>query len=505
MTHLAVPALRGAERSFEAPRIFAARHAFWYGFAAVMAVTAWNTLWRLGETFVRDCDEARYGVAASEMLHAHSMLVTTYAGATEFWNLKPPLGYWLLELSYRLFGETSFALRLPAAACALLSTAITMLLAHRVGGKRLALLAGLVLATAFGFLAHHGARSGELDSELTLILLLFLALASRLPDSRSARLAAGLTLGLGFLLKSFVILPFIAAVAIHHLLRRGVGSWRLWPIPLGIASTIAATWAIARSVSEGSREFVRRMFLEDLLLRSTTMIDPGVSGEPWDYAAALLDRFAPWPIIVLLAWALARRAFRQRLGERGALLWAYALVPLVLFTLARTHHSHYIVPTYPAWAILASSGAIALVTSAAPGRAAATTAALIGVCLLACQLRVFAQIHLRDRLSPGQHFLASLPAHVAGPERRLRTSFTPSYSERFFLQVVDGFSLMEQSQASGSDWMLIRKSGRGWADAAGPFAGELIAEDHDYALVRGMHEAAASRSAGGPEAVQTHE
>jgi hypothetical protein len=46
-------------------------------FAGVPGLMTWNAFWRLGDTFVRDYDEARYGVAASEMLHRHSTLVTT--------------------------------------------------------------------------------------------------------------------------------------------------------------------------------------------------------------------------------------------------------------------------------------------------------------------------------------------------------------------------------------------------------------------------------------------
>jgi 4-amino-4-deoxy-L-arabinose transferase-like glycosyltransferase len=178
-------------------------HYFWQCFAAVLALTAGNVFWRLGDTVVRDCDEGRYAVAASEMLHAHSMLVTTYAGETEFWNLKPPLGYWLLDLSYWVMGETPLALRIPAAICGLAATALTMLITRRIAGARAAILAGIVLATSFGFLAHHGARGGELDSPLTLLMLLFLMLAPRLADARPARLAAGLVLALAFLLKSF--------------------------------------------------------------------------------------------------------------------------------------------------------------------------------------------------------------------------------------------------------------------------------------------------------------
>ncbi len=155
---------------------------FWTGFGAVFALMAFNAFWGLGDTLVRDLDEARYGVAASEMLHRHSLLVTTYAGATEFWNLKPPLGYWMLELSYLAVGETPLGLRLPAAVCGLLTVALTMLAGRRMGGWRTGILAGIMLATSTGLLAQHGARSAQLDSQLTLILLLLLMLAPKVPE-----------------------------------------------------------------------------------------------------------------------------------------------------------------------------------------------------------------------------------------------------------------------------------------------------------------------------------
>lgn len=143
-----------------------------------------------------------------------------------------------------------------------------------------------------------------------------------------------------FLVKSFAILPFVAAVAISYLITRGIASWRVWAQPLGIAFVMTGTWAVARSLDEGSWEFVRRMFVEDLLLRSTTMIDPCKNG-PWDYLGGLFDRLAPWPLIALVAWGLTRRVGMQRLGgDSAVLLWCYAIIPVALFTLARTHHSH---------------------------------------------------------------------------------------------------------------------------------------------------------------------
>ena len=416
---------------------------FWECFAGVLGLMAWNAFWRLGDTFVRDYDEGRYGVAASEMFHSHSPLVTTYAGATEFWNLKPPLGYWLLELSYGLFGETPLTLRLPAAVCAVATVALTMLLARRLGGPAVGVLSGILLASSFGFLAHHGARSGELDAPLSLVLFILLMLATRMFDSRAARLGLGLVLSLGFLIKSFAILPFVAAIGVYGLIARGFASWRIWVLPACIVIVTTVTWAIARTVAEDSDEFVRRMFLEDLLLRSTTAIDP-VQASVWDYIGALFDRLMPWPLIVVIASALSWRFAHQRLsGDSATLLWCYCLIPLALFTLARTHHSHYIVPLYPAWSILGAVATLEMLQAAQRRQWAGWLAGGLALCVLGCEVRLIMHMEIHDRLRPPQVFLLSLRERL-GPGARVHTMFTPSYSERFFLQVADGFVLDDE-------------------------------------------------------------
>jgi 4-amino-4-deoxy-L-arabinose transferase-like glycosyltransferase len=458
---------------------------FWGCFAAVLGLMSWNALWRLGDTFVRDYDEGRYGVAASEMLHLHSPLITTYAGATEFWNLKPPLGYWLLDLAYTIFGETPFALRLPAALCALATVALTMLLARRMAGRRTAILAGLFVTTSFGFLAHHGARSGELDTPLTLALFAALMLAPKLPDSRAARLGMGLVLSLGFLVKSFAVLPYIAALGLYGLLRRGGSFWRVWVLPVSIMFIIVGTWVVARIVAEDSTEFVRRMFVEDLLLRSTTAIDPD-KASLWDYPGALFDRFAPWPLLVACAWALSGRFARQRVGDDSAvLLWCYCLVPLLLFTLARTHHSHYILPLYPAWAILGAVAAMELLQTSRRMRWAVPAGGLLVVCVLACELRLVAHIELHDRLPPAQKFLISWREHFT-PGTVLHTTFAPSYSERFLLQVVDGF-VIDEASANGNvairGLVIARSSDLSPLLRVLPGA-ELLGEQQVYTLMR---------------------
>jgi 4-amino-4-deoxy-L-arabinose transferase-like glycosyltransferase len=423
---------------------------FWPLFGAIVALMAFNGFFALETTHIRDFDEARYGVAASEMLHSHSPLVTTYAGATEYWNLKPPLGYWLLEGSYVVFGESLFALRAPAAISGLLLVALTILFTRRVAGAGVGLLAGLILATCFGFLGHHAVRSGDLDAPLALILFPVLFVVPRLAAERWARLALGLILGVAFLLKSFAILPYIAAAGIYCLATRGLSSWRLWLLPMMIASSIAVTWAAARTVAEDSGVFVHRMVVEDLLQRSTSEVDAPEASGLWDYAGCLFDRMAPWPLVILAGLVMVVRGARQKFVSKQLLLvWCYALIPVLLFTIVRTHHSWYIVPTYPAWAIL---GAVCLADlykraqSSEVGRLVVAGVAVVG--LLGGEARVVSQTMIHGRVTEGEVFLASLGDGSVPRGTHLDIAFTPSYSERFILQVVDGYVLNEVSSSA---------------------------------------------------------
>lgn len=220
----------------------------------VLLFTAFNVFAGLGQSRIDDSDEARYGVSAYEMVQNRSFLVTTYAGQPEYWNLKPPLGYWLIALSFQLFGVSPFTLRLPAALLALATVALTMAFCRRALNRRGALVAGLILATTFGFFSHHGARSGDLDSALTFLLVLAVCQIPRLAGSPWWMIAFSGLLAVGFLLKSFAIVP-IVLVAVFYLL--WTGSWqKLRPAAcLGGAVLFVAVvgaWALARWHADGS-------------------------------------------------------------------------------------------------------------------------------------------------------------------------------------------------------------------------------------------------------------
>lgn len=412
---------------------------FWHCAAAVIALTAFNVFWRLPSTVIWSLDEARYGVAASEMLHAHQYLVPTYAGSPEYWNLKPPLGYWLIEASFHLLGRTVLALRLPSALSALAVVWLTMLFCRRSLGRRVAILAGLLVATCYGFLSNHGARSGGLDAELALLMSAALMMVPRLRGSATARLAWAALLGLGFLLKSFAILPFALVASIY--LATAPERPR-WSVPAWLPSTavfvlIVGGWALLRTLHDGSPYFIERMVSEDLLMRASHNID-GASSLPWSYVVGLGDRFAPWPVFLVALTVRPRSTLSLRHQAILRLLLLWALLPLALFSLARTHHHWYLDPTYPAWAMLA---ALAVLKSfrIMPWQMALSCGILA---LLTCEARLLGHIILREQRPASQALLMSLRPQGAGRDSLVST-FRLEYSQRFILQVMDGFAVHE--------------------------------------------------------------
>jgi len=476
-----------------------------YGWCAllVLALMACNVFLGLATSNVNDFDEARYGVTAFEMQQHRAFVLTTYAGQREVWALKPPLGYWLMALSFALFGGSALAMRLPSALCALAAVAVTMSAARRWFDPRLAILAGAILATTFGLLSHHGARSGDFDAALTLILLL---VAVRLPglaeSPQSWRVVPiALFLACGFLLKSFAIVPMVL-VAGSYLV--WTGSWRrLRLVPclaaLGLFVAIVGLWVAARWRVDGSPDFLLRMLREDVVGRSTSIVDKSTSS-PFGYLTALFDRFAPWPLLILATAVVAWRdggprwPLWPRRPEIGKLHLLWIAVPLAIVSVVRTQHHWYLDPIYPALAMLAAGCALFLVERTPNRRRALALAGLVALPLALCEARLLARVLVREPMSADQRFLRALTPVSTGSCREIRATCQLLYSERFLLEVADGFEVVEPGAAASArppDATCLLVGKRLWRRPPAPppdrlpARDRLLADSAGYALYRG--------------------
>jgi len=100
----------------------------------------------MGSYPLLDPDEGRYAEIPREMLESGDF-ITPHLNYVKYFE-KPPLFYWACAASMRLFGETEGALRAVPAAAGLLTLAVVVLLAWRIAGAGLGVLAGWVYLTS---------------------------------------------------------------------------------------------------------------------------------------------------------------------------------------------------------------------------------------------------------------------------------------------------------------------------------------------------------------------
>jgi 4-amino-4-deoxy-L-arabinose transferase-like glycosyltransferase len=310
-------------------------------------------LWWLGGHDLWAPDEPYFAEGAREMVVDGQWAVPHVNGVVT--TDKPPLVFWLIALFSLPFGTvTLWTARLPSALAGLATVALTMRLGHRMFGPRTAALAGVALTTTFLF--WHKARWSQTDA--VLCLLIWVALSAfegyRAGDvsGRRAGLLFWLAAGLAILDKGPVglMLP-LGIVLVTLAVDRQLGRWwKFAPLsgPLLFAAVVGA-WIVLATVGGHGEYSVWGSLQEHFVNR-------GLHGmhhrqPPWYYLKTL--PVSLWPWIGLIPGALVL-AWRRRLRADRLLLVA-ALFPVVFFSISTEKRELYVLPSMPAFALLAAA------------------------------------------------------------------------------------------------------------------------------------------------------
>jgi 4-amino-4-deoxy-L-arabinose transferase-like glycosyltransferase len=173
---------------------------------------------------------------------------------------KPPAALWVMELSARLFGVSSWSILVPQALEGVAAVALLHAAVKRWFGAGAGLLAGAVLAlTPVAALMF---RFNNPDALLVLLLVAGAYCVTRAVENGSWRwiALAGVAVGFGFLakmLQAFVVLP---AFGLTYLVA-APGGWAKRTrdvVVLGVATVVAAGWwvAIVELWPASSRPFI---------------------------------------------------------------------------------------------------------------------------------------------------------------------------------------------------------------------------------------------------------
>jgi len=121
------------------------RHAL---FVSLIALAALLHLITIGWGDLYNHTEGQYAGAAREMIQTHQWLWPTNDGLPRL--PKPPLLYWLIIGSFKIFGINSAAARLPIALATIASVALTFLIGEKLGGYWRGFFAGLIYLCSSG-------------------------------------------------------------------------------------------------------------------------------------------------------------------------------------------------------------------------------------------------------------------------------------------------------------------------------------------------------------------
>ena len=286
------------------------------------------------------------------MLERQDWVDIRFLGERDYYNSKPPLNVWLIAASFATLGQTLFALRLPSATAAWVTVALLIVWGRRHLGNTVAVVAGLVLATSFGFLYVHSGRTANTDALFTLMLTLT-ALVLMESRERPGRLRwCGPILASVFLLRGMaVLMPALMIVGVGLARRELVTRARAYGTVAVIALLPILAWGIARWLVDGPLFFVA-LIRNDLIGVTTEILDNHAGGWLF-YPAVLLKYHYDWALAALATFALARR-YGHPCADVRLVLLVWGLVTVGVPTLMATKTSWYLTSFYPCFAILAA-------------------------------------------------------------------------------------------------------------------------------------------------------
>lgn len=352
----------------------------WLAAAVVLGLAAALFFSRLGKRSLWS-EEVRWAEIPREMLRADDFVRPMFNGRLYY---DKPLGsYWLVAAAARFTGGVNeLAARLPSAISALAAAILLMRIARRLYDREVAVLAGAILATSYGFTFFARTASADAETVAGVLVALWLFLRAQGRPGRwlflfwLAMALTSLTKGLlGFVLPALVAgvystwAGFADSPSTGGFIRRMIGanSWlfnrrTILAAPLAIGVYLTPFFLSGGSLLAGLemvyRENIRRFY------------DPvNHRGPTYLYAYVIFELLAPWS--VLLPAAL----IRCRPADRFAL--AYFWSTFLFFTLSASRRSYYLLPVLPAAAMLIA------VTLTRPGRLR-----LLGIWLFACAVLI---------------------------------------------------------------------------------------------------------------------
>lgn len=361
----------------------------WAAPALLAALTFFAALPGLVSIPALDRDESRFAQASRQMLETGDFVRIRYQDGLR--NKKPAGIHWLQAGAVAVTASSAtreiWPYRLPSLFGAMAASILTFWAGGPLIGRRAAFLGAAVFG--MGILLTSEAHIAKTDAVLTACTIGALGALGRLhmqiERERLWALMAWAAVGFGFLIKGPVTL-WIAALTLLTLtiVRRDIrwaGPLGWWPGPLLFILLVLPWFVGVQLATDGA--FLDGAVGKDLKDKVAGASE-GHGGPPGYHLVFLLTHFFPATLLLVPALVLAARTLRGRaldaLGDpdrKGLIfLLAWAVPSWLFFEALPTKLSHYILPVYPALALVCGWGAVRLLDGAEVPRARYASAIL---------------------------------------------------------------------------------------------------------------------------------
>ncbi len=310
----------------------------------IFFVAVFMIFFGLGGVPLLDPDEPVYAETAREMLRSGDFLSPQIFGA--YWFDKPPLYYWLVAAAQFVFGDNEFAARFPAAIMAVGTVIMVYISAAKQFGERAGFWGAVVLTTCLQM--FYMGKAAVTDTTL-----LFFLTGALLSFSHRKYWIMYIFMGFGILTKGPIGIVFPGAIIFLYLLFMG----RLHEIlqmhvvrGVLLCLLIAAPWYVAMYSVHGM-EFVETFLGFHNITRFTTA-EHADRVTFWYYFPVVLLGLFPWTGI--LFQSVKASVYDSRIDDMERLVFMHVwwLFVFVFFTVCRTKLVSYILPLFPALAMI---------------------------------------------------------------------------------------------------------------------------------------------------------
>lgn len=347
------------------------------------------------------------------------------AGAGEPYFNKPPLVFWIVGRVLAWSGVDLLTARLTSVFAAALGVIATAGIARELGTRRLAAIAGVILALTYEYFR----RTREISLDMWHGAFLLLAAWAMVrgaglgrateagstagsepraggSSARDASIAsalawfaiAGVPIGMALMTKPLIAVAIAPIMAIWLWRVRGPKHAALVLVTLFVGAAIALPWHLwmARTHADA---FLDQYFGREIAARASGRLVGGqkATQPAWYYLAQIAGGYWPW--LVALGAALFARAWRTPAGLL-ALVWAGAW--LLLLTFFPDRRDRYAIPIYPGLAIAGALGVLFLCRG--PRRRGLNLALRLAAPLSAAIAVVVAILPIRVQLKPDEQW-----------------------------------------------------------------------------------------------------